>query len=295
MKAVTFSAYGEPDVLQLSNVDEPHVKSNNIRVSIRAAGVNPADWKFRRGLFGSAPFPSIPGFEFAGVVETVGDGVDGVAVGDEVLGSAMATYAELVVTNQFVAKPNTLSWEIAGGLPVVARTAYRAVEELRVGAGDTLLVHAAAGAVGSMAVQLARQRGAIVIGTASESNHQYLKSIGAIAVTYGVGLVERVRSIAPHGVTAVFDAAGRGALPDSIELAGGTERVVTIADPDAGKHGVRFIQGTWDAEALARIAQQVAAGEIAFRIARTYRLEEAAAAHRESETGHVQGKIVLLV
>jgi NADPH:quinone reductase-like Zn-dependent oxidoreductase len=297
-KAVTFSRYGGPEVLQLTEVEEPQARPRQVRVRNRVAGVNPADWKIRRGLmaaFRPVTFPSIPGFEFAGVVDQVGEGLSGVAVGDAVLGSCDGAYAEYVVTDQFVRKPRNLSWEVAGGLSVVARTAHIGLEALGVTAGETLLVSAAAGGVGGLAVQLARQRGATVIGTASERNHAHLRSLGAIPVTYGPGLKERVRAIAPNGVDAVFDAAGQGALPESIELAGGPDRVITIADPEAAKYGVRFVSSQWDPDALSRIAEQVAAGELTVPVTRTYRLSEAAAAQQESETGHVRGKIVILV
>jgi NADPH:quinone reductase-like Zn-dependent oxidoreductase len=297
-KAVTFSEYGGPEVLQLAQVEEPHAGPGQVRVRVRAAGVNPIDWKIRRGLmatFRPVKFPSVPGVEFAGVVDQVGERVSHIGVGDEVLGSGVGTYAEYVVTDQFVLKRRNLSREVASGLSVVARTAHRGLQQLGVRAGDTLLVHAAAGGVGGVAVQLARQLGATVIGTASERNHEYLRSLGAIPVTYGPGLGARVRAFAPNGVNAVFDAAGHGALPESIKLAGGPDRVITIADPEAATHGVRFVQAPWNADALSRIAGQVAAGDLTVPVARTYRLEEAAAAQQESETGHVRGKIVLLV
>jgi NADPH:quinone reductase-like Zn-dependent oxidoreductase len=296
-KAITFSQYGGPEVLHLTDVAEPQAGLGQVRVRIKATGVNPVDWKIRRGLmaaFRPVTFPSIPGVEFAGIVDQVGQGASA-AVGDEVLGAGSGTYAEFVVSTQFVPKPRQLSWPVAGGLVVAARTAHRALEVLGLKAGETLLVHAAAGGVGSLAVQLARERGATVIGTASAHNHDYLRTLGATPVTYGSGLVQRVRTLAPRGVDAVFDAAGHGALPESIELTGGPDRVVTIADPEAAAHNVRFIQGEWDATALSRIAGRVAAGDLILPIARTYPLSEAASAQQESEAGHVRGKIILLV
>jgi NADPH:quinone reductase-like Zn-dependent oxidoreductase len=194
--------------------------------------------------------------------------------------------------------PPSLGFAEAAGLPVAIETATRTLDALGVGAGSRLLVNGAAGGVGSAAVQLAVARGAHAIGTASPANHDYLRSLGAEPVAYGEGLVERVRALAPDGVDAALDVAGSGVLPELIELAGGAEHVVTIADfGGAQEHGVTFSSG--DAgravHALAEIGELIESGRFSLPVAQTFPLAEIAEAHRVSEDGHVRGKLVLLV
>ncbi|MCX4676273.1 NADP-dependent oxidoreductase [Streptomyces sp. NBC_01433] len=303
MEAILYEEFGGPDVLHLARVDEVRPGPGQVRVRVRAAGVNPIDYKIRKGWMepvSPTPLPATPGSEFAGVVEETGEGVTAFAPGDEVLGwSATGAYAThaLADAGSLAPKPDGLSWEEAAALPVATETASRVLDELAVAEGDTLLLHGAAGAVGSAAVQLATARGATVIGTASPANHDYLRVLGAVPVAYGDGLVERVRELAPQGVDAVFDASGRGELPDSIELRGGTtDRIVTIADADAQKLGVRFSAGGTGPSAarLTRNARLAALGELRVPVARTFPLADARAAHELSEAGHVRGKLVLL-
>lgn len=302
MEAIVFEEFGGPEVLHPARVEDPHPGSGQVRVKVRAAAVNPMDYKIRRGWMEDVfptSLPAIPGAEFAGVVDVTGEGVTGVAVGDEVLGwGATGSYAEYVLADVALVapKPAALSWPDAAALPVASNTAQRVLDELDVGEGDTLLLHGAAGGVGSAAVQLAVARGATVIGTASPGNHDYLRVIGATPVTYGEGLVGRVRELAPQGVDAVFDASGRGVLPDSIELRGGTtDRIVTIADMDAAKYGVPlFGGGARSGEHLAEHAELAAAGGLRIPVAETFPLNEAAGAQELSEAGHVRGKVVLL-
>ena len=227
----------------------------------------------------------------------MGAGVEGLAAGDEVLGFADGGgYAEYALVTTVAPKPAELGWAEAAALPVAAETALRVLGLLEVTQGDTLLIHGAAGGVGTVAVQVAVARGATVVGTASEANHDHLRELGAIPVLYGDGLVERVRAAAPDGVDAVFDAAGRGALPDSIELRGGTSRIVTIADPAAFGLGIPFSgEAARDAGDLAEVARQAADGRLRVTVAETYPLEESAAAHEAVATGHGRGKVVLLV
>jgi NADPH:quinone reductase-like Zn-dependent oxidoreductase len=223
---------------------------------------------------------------------------DELAVGDDVLGFADGGgYAEYALATAAAPKPQGLGWAAAAALPVAAETALRVLGLLEVARGDTVLIHGAAGAVGTVAVQIATARGATVIGTASEANHEYLRELGATPVQYGGGLIDRVRAVAPGGkIDAVFDAAGQGALPDSIELRGGTSRIVTIADPEAFRLGVTFSgEAARDSEALAEVARQAADGRLRVTVAETYPLEEASAAHAVLDTGHGRGKIVLLV
>jgi NADPH:quinone reductase-like Zn-dependent oxidoreductase len=300
MKAVRFEEYGGPEVLRVGEVEEPHAGPGQIRIAVRAAGVNPFDWKVRSGAmarFMPVEFPKIPGSDVAGVVDEVGEGVTGASVGDEVFGFAVSGgYAEYAVLEHFARKPGAMSWAEAAGLPVVAETAVRVLDLLGVKAGQTVLVNGAAGGVGLAAIQFARARDTSVIGTASERNHEYLRSIGAVPVAYGEGLVERVRELAPDGVDAAFDTAGRGALPDLIALAGGPENVATIADPAAQEYGVRLTSGAEGRayHALAQAAQLYEEGRLSVPIAQTFRFGEAPRAHELSEAGHVRGKLILI-
>ena len=300
MKAVQFSEYGEPDVLHVADVAEPHAGPGQIRVAVRGAAVNPIDWKKRSGVMRDAmpvDFPSIPGIEVAGVVDEVGDGVTDAAVGDEVFGNAVGGgSAEHALLDQYAAKPASLPWEEAAGLPVAVETAVRTLDLLGVQDGQTVLVNGAAGGVGSAAVQFARARGARVIGTASERNHEYLRSLGAEPTVYGDGLVERVRELAPDGVDRALDTAGKGALPDLIEITGSPDNVVTIADFTAPQHGVRVTTGSdgrsW--QALGQAAQLYEQGKLSVPVERTFPFSQAPEAHRLSQEGHVRGKLVLI-
>jgi NADPH:quinone reductase-like Zn-dependent oxidoreductase len=267
--------------------------------------VNPIEWKVRSGMmaqFSPRELPSGLGTELAGVVDQLGEGVTDWTVGQDVLGfSVTPAYAELAVCNatDIVPRPGGIPWEIAGGTPVGARTAYRVLDLLELKPGETLLIHAAAGGVGLFATQLALERGAHVIGTASESNHEFLSSIGATPVSYGDGLYDRVLELAPGGVDAVLDASGRGELPLSIGLAGGPDRVITIvAAQQAAELGVRFSGGPGTpvdtGAALTVAVDLLVSGRLELPIWRTHRLADAAAAHAESEAGHLRGKIVLL-
>jgi len=295
MKAVQYAEQGGPEVLHVVDVDEPHAGSGQIRIAVRAVGVNPVDWKFRKGLM-PVTLPHIPGSDVAGVVDEVGSGVTGVTVGDGVLGSAVGSgTAEFAVLENVVAKPASMTWEEAAALPTAAETSVRAFGVVGLQSGETLLVNAAAGGVGTAAVQLARARGVTVIGTASEDNHEFLQSLGATPTTYGPGLADRVRVLAPNGVDRALDASGRGALADLIEITGSPERVVTIADPEAGKYGVLFTGGgggrAW--EALAEATALYEQGRLVLPVAATFPLTGAPEAHRISEVGHVRGKLVI--
>ncbi|HEV7977750.1 NADP-dependent oxidoreductase, partial [Amycolatopsis sp.] len=236
--------------------------------------------------------------EAAGVIEAVGPDVSDFAVGDEVLGWPLTgSYAQYALASLLIAKPAALDWDRAAALPVVGETALRVVALLGLRGGETLLIHGATGATGAIATQLAVAQGVTVIGTGSASNSDYIASLGATPTTYGEGLVERVRALAPNGVDAVLDAVGHGTLPDSIELRGGTERIVTIADPAvAAALGVTFSAGNVQDSTLpelAKLAEQVASGEITIALSRTFALADAAAAHELVESGHPGGKILI--
>jgi NADPH:quinone reductase-like Zn-dependent oxidoreductase len=299
MKAVCYRQFGGPEVLKIVDLPDPHAGSGQIRVAVRAVGVNPTDWKLRKGLMGGE-LPQTTGREVAGVVDQVGAGVTGVAVGDGVFGFSPdgAGAAELALLSDYAPIPPSLGFTEAAALPVALETATRALDALGVGAGSTLVVNGAAGGVGSAAVQLALARGARVIGTASPANHEYLRSLGAEPVAYGEGLLQRVRGLAPDGVDLALDVAGSGVLPELIELAGGPEHVVTITDfAGAQKHGVRFSRGDTGraVHALAEIGELIEAGRFSLPVTQTFPLAEIAEAHRVSEAGHVRGKLVLLV
>ncbi|MEV6239629.1 NADP-dependent oxidoreductase [Lentzea sp. NPDC051838] len=297
MKAITYSTFGGPEVLELTEADEPHAGPGQVRLKVVAAAVNPLDHKIRNGWMPHfAPaFPATPGLEAAGIVDEVGEGVTGVAVGDEVLAwTVTGAYAEYALATDFAVKPANLDWDTAAALPVAVETSVRVLDTLKVGEGDTLLLHGAAGVVGAVAVQLAVARGATIIGTASERNHDYLRSLGAVPVAYGDGLADRVRAAAPQGVDAVFDAAGQGDLPVSIELRGGTDRIVTIADPQAADLGVTFSGGGGPfGDRLTEYAKLAADGKLTVRVAQSLPLADAGKAQELSATGHAGGKVVL--
>jgi NADPH:quinone reductase-like Zn-dependent oxidoreductase len=280
--------------------DLPEPGTGQVRVRVRAAGVNGIDAAIRSGAAQQmfpTELPAVPGVEVAGTVDAVGPNVDGLAVSDEVLGFADGGgYAEYALATTVAPKPAGLGWAEAAALPVAAETAIRVLNTLEVARGDTVLIHGAAGGVGTVAVQIALSRGAAVVGTASEANHDYLRALGAAPVVYGEGLVERVRAVAPGGIDAVFDAAGRGALPDSIELRGGKSRIVTIADPAAFGLDIPVSgEAARDAGTLAEVARQAADGLLRVTVGETYPLEEASAAQESAATGHGRGKVVLLV
>ncbi|MEU1034801.1 NADP-dependent oxidoreductase [Streptomyces mirabilis] len=300
---VQFSEYGNTDVLSVVDVPPPTPSPGQVRLAVRAAGVNPIDWKILRGYMSQVMPLDLPaglGSDVAGVVDQVGAGVTAFEVGDEVLGASITpSYAQSALADPavLVAKPASVSWEVAGSLAGPGITAWEVLDKLEIAKGETLLVHAAAGGVGTFAVQLAVARGARVIGTASESNHEQLRSLGAEPVTYGEGLVDRVRAIAPQGVDAVLDASGRGEIPDSIDLAGGPARVLTLVAFDAADTGIQVhmsAPGENGAQALRDILNLMEQGRLRVPIWRTFPLAEAADALRVSQAGHLGGKIVLL-
>jgi NADPH:quinone reductase-like Zn-dependent oxidoreductase len=279
-------------------VATPRAGAGEVRVRIRAAGVQPYDCAVRAGWVPPGVTPTavtVPGNEFAGVVDEVGAGVGRVAVGDEVLGfGRLGAYAEWIAVpaDQVTAKPARMPWAVAGGFSAAAQTAHIALGEIAPAAGATVIVHGAAGAVGGVAVQLAVAAGATVIGTARPANHEHLRALGAIPVAYGDGLVERVRAVAPRGVDAALDGAGGAALDASLALVGERGRILTLVDHDrADELGVKV---TPYARSAARLAA-LAALDLRFLVRATYPLSRAADAHRDVEPGHGRGKVVLLV
>jgi NADPH:quinone reductase-like Zn-dependent oxidoreductase len=297
MKAVQFAEYGGPEVLRLAEVEEPHAGLGQVRIAVRAAGVNGIDWKLRSGFLGEAlPLPSGTGVDAAGVIDEIGAGVTGVAIGDAVFGSGSRTYAERAVLSSWAAKPAGLSFEEAAGYPVPAETAIRILNQVAVKPGDTLLVSGASGGVGSAVIQIARHRGINIIGTAGRSNQDYVRSLGAVATTYGDGLADRVRALAPGGVDAALDIAGSGVIPQLIELTGDPRKVLSIADFSAPEHGAQVSsQSTDTAGALAEAARLFREGAFRLTVDQAFPLEEAAQAQAASAAGHAAGRIVVTV
>jgi NADPH:quinone reductase-like Zn-dependent oxidoreductase len=303
VKAVVFDTFGDPDVLHVAEVPVPEPGPGQMRIRVRAAGVNPVDSEIRSGAMQAVfptPLPAILGIDVAGIIDAVGSDVDGLPTGESVVGWADApagAYAEYALVSQVVRKPADLPFADAVTLPTAVEAANRGLNQLGLKAGETVLIHGAAGSVGTIAAQLAVARGATVVGTASEAHQDYVRSLGAIPTRYGDGLVGRVRAIVPN-VDAVLDAAGKGALPDSITLRGGTDRILTLADPEGPSLGVTFSAGTRADRSISDLAAGVdmaARGELTTTVGGTYPLAQAAEAQRVSQGGHPPGKLVLTI
>lgn len=307
MRAAYITEYGDPSVVRVGETSDPLVGPDFVLVEVHAAGVNPVDWKVvAGGLRGAFPhhLPLIPGWDVAGVVSAVGPAVTSVQPGDRVLAYdredhvQLGTYAERVaVPERAIARtPAGLSEVEAAALPLAGLTAEQLLDAAEVGADDVVLVHAAAGGVGGFATQLARLRGATVIGTASEANHAFLRERGVTPVVYGDPLVDAVRTAAPRGVDVVLDLVGGDDLAKTPRLLADGGRVASIAAPDeALAMGGRYVFVRPDAEQLARLAGLAASGELSVDIAATYPLEQASEALEASRSGHTRGKIVITV
>lgn len=298
MRAIVIDEYGGPDVLHLKDVPTPEAGPGQARVRVRAAGINPYDAKLRAGFlqeYVPITLPAILGLEVAGTVDQVGPDVDWAEVGDGVFGFAdTGGYAEYALVTTVAPKPKELDWTTAAGLPLAAMAARGVLDQLALADGETILINGAAGGVGTVATQLAIERGATVIGTASEGNHYHLRDLGATPVTYGPGLADRVRAEAPNGVDAVFDM-GQGGLPDAIDLRGGTSRIITISDMSAYQLGIPLFGATeHDPAVLADVARRVAGGRLTLPV-RTFPLADATTTHKLVETGHNRGKRVFTV
>ena len=299
MRALQYKAYGGPEVLEWAEAPDPHAGSGQIRIAVRAASVNPIDWKaFSGAMSGGEPMAGTGylGADAAGVVDEVGDGVTGVAVGDEVFGRGRTTQAEYALLDSWAAKPPSIDWAVAAAAGVAGETSERGLRLLDVKAGDTLFVDGGAGGVGAATVQMALARGAKVIASASEANHDYLREIGATPVLYGQGLVERVRAAAGGPVDAVFDVAGKTPVGDLISLAPEPSQVLSVANFAAGQAGARVTGGGADShpmEALALVADLLAQNKLVLKV-QTFPFDRAAEAYRISQSGHVRGKLVLI-
>jgi NADPH:quinone reductase-like Zn-dependent oxidoreductase len=297
MRAAVYSQTGDPaQVLSVTEIEEPHAGPGEIRIAVRAAGVNPIDWKLVTGMAGGPPDgPKVPGIDAAGVVDEVGEGVTGVRVGDAVFGKAQGSAAEFAVLTDWARTPDAVSFDVAGGVPVAGETAVRVLDLLGLRAGQTVVVDGASGGVGSVTVQLAVSRGLRVIGTAGPANQEFVRSLGALPTTHGPGLADRVRALAPDGVDGGVDTAGKGSVHDLVDLTGNPAKVVTIADFGAGELGVQVTTGGGEqGPRLTQIADLLAAGGLQVPIAGTYSLDRIAEAYAESRAGHVVGKLVLL-
>ncbi|MEU2872192.1 NADP-dependent oxidoreductase [Streptomyces olivoreticuli] len=302
-KAVRFTEYGGIDVLKVVDVGRPSPGHGQVLVKVVTAGINPGETKIREGLLHDrwpAAFPSGQGSDFAGTVEETGEGVDGFAPGDEVIGftDRRASHAEYVLAEatELIHRPAGVPWEQAGALFVAGTTAYAAVRAVALAPGDTVVVSGAAGGVGSLAVQLARQAGATVIGLASEPNHAWLTAHGTIPVRYGDGVADRIRAAADGRVDAFVDTFGDGYIELALDLGVRPDRIDTIIDfAGAEKHGTKA-EGSAKAagaEVLGELAALADQGRLEIPVAKVYPLVDVRDAYRELERQHTQGKIVL--
>ncbi len=299
MKAAQFSEYGGPEVLRVAEAPEPHAGPGQVRIKVKASSVNPMDWKIRAGYLAEdkvLPEPVVVGFDAAGYVDEVGEGVTDASVGDEVFGQGRAANAELAVLNAWALKPSSVDWAVAAAAGVAGETAVRGLNLLGVGPGSTLFVDGGAGGVGAIAVQVAVARGASVVASAGDGNLDYLREIRATPVVYGSGVVERVRAaVGRDQVDAVFDVAGKTPVEDLVALAPEPAQVVSIANFNVGDSGVRVTGGgEGDPKAALReIAGHLEHSRVVIKV-QTFPLDRVAEAHRISQGGHLRGKLVLL-
>ncbi|MER7110369.1 NADP-dependent oxidoreductase [Streptomyces sp. NPDC000229] len=307
MKAISYSRYGGPEVLEFGDRPDPKVGPDKVLVSVRAAAVNPVDWKAQAGYLDTsfdAVFPVIPGWDVSGVVVQPGVSVPEFAVGDEVMGYVRedvlchGTFAEYVAApvRTLARKPRNLGFEESAALPLAGLTAYQVLHRaLRVRPGDTVLVNAATGAVGSMAVQIARHLGARVIGAARDDGQDRVRELGAEPVAYGDGFPRRVKDLAPHGVDAALDTVGGQVLKDSAHLLAPEGRLASVADGEVTGLGGHYYWVRPDPADLTALAELVEQGALTVRVARTFPLEQAAAAQRAHREGGLHGKVVVTV
>ena len=299
MRALQFSAYGGPEVLAWADAPVPHAGPGQVRIAVRAASVNPIDWKRLAGaMSGGKPLagPEYLGNDAAGVVDEVGEGVTGVSVGDDVFGRGNGTQAESAVLDAWVAKPPSVGWAVAAAAGVAGETSERGLRLLGVKAGDTIFVDGGAGGVGAVVVQMAVARGARVIASGSEASQGYLREIGATPVLYGEGVAGRVRAAAGGGVDAVFDVAGKAPVGELISLVPEPSLVLSIANFAAGQAGARVTSGGADSRpalALAEVAELLAQDKLVIKV-QTFPFDRAAEAYSVSRGGHVRGKLVLI-
>ncbi|MTE15390.1 NADP-dependent oxidoreductase [Nocardia aurantiaca] len=305
-RAIVYETFGGPEVLQVREVPEPHAGPGAVRVRVTAAGLNPMDWGIASRLEAAAQFgitvPSGFGYDFAGVIDEIGTGAAGFAVGDRVYGGALGrAVADFVVietptsgSEMLWHTPEVISDEVAAALPVAGMTAAAALAAIDLRSGDTVLIGGAAGGVGIFAVQLAKLTGVRVLGTASEGTFEFLRRLGAEPVAYGPGLADRVRALAPDGVTAAADLFGTETAETALALGVPPERISTIAAGPSPPGGVRATGG-FDAspESMRQITDAILGGEITVPIAATYPIEKIRDAVTLQAGRHVHGKIVV--
>jgi len=305
MKAITYSAYGNPDVLELTDQPMPKVGPGMVLVKIKATSVNPVDWKIMGGHLDplmDIQFPAIPGWDVAGVVESVGIDAHQFQPGDEVISYARKDYvhggsfAEYIALPERVLarKPTTLNWNESAGLPLTGLTAFQVLNRLDVRGGETLLIHGGSGGVGSLAIQIASARGIKVIATASEKNHEFLRSLGAEPITYGDGLAERVKAMEPDGVDVVADFVG-GNVEATLAVLKEGGRHASIADGEVEKHGGTWMWVTPIGAELQELSELVDQHKLKVEVAETFPLAKAAEAFRLNMEGHTRGKVVVTV
>jgi NADPH:quinone reductase-like Zn-dependent oxidoreductase len=306
MKAVFYEKYGDPDVLQYGEQPDPKVGPDSVLVDVRASSVNPVDWKITAGYLDAAlptSFPVIPGWDVAGVVVQPGPSVTEFEAGDEVIGYVrmdtvgLGTFAEQVAApvRTLARKPRNISWAEAATMPLAGLTAYQSLQAVGVGEGDTVLVHNGAGGVGTYAIQIATAWGARVLATASEKNHEFLRSLGAEPLSYGEGLAERLAEAAPEGLDAVVDFVGGEDWVASLEHLKSPERIASVADAEVKDRGGRYIFVRPNPADLLALTELVEAGSVTPVLAESFPLERAADAFRSSMDGHVRGKIAVTV
>lgn len=296
MRALQYHSYGGPEVLEVAEAPEPHAGPGEVRIAVRATGVNPIDWKVLSGAMASGPREGVGylGIDAAGVVDEVGEDVTGVSVGDEVFGTGKDTHAESAVLTAWAKKPPSVDWPVAAAAAVASETSERVLRLLGL-TGGTVFIDGGAGGVGTVAVQMAVARGMTVVASAGPDNQDYLREIGAVPLVYGDGVVERVRTAAGGAVDGVLDLVGRTAIEDLIGLVPRPELVVTIANFGAAQSGARVTTGGSDArpfDAFAEVADLLERDRLRIPV-QTFPLERAADAFRISLGGHVRGKLVL--
>lgn len=303
MKAITYSTYGNPDVLEYGEQPLPKVGPGMVLVKIKAASVNPVDWKIMSGGLDAVmdlQFPAIPGWDVAGVVESVGIDSRQFQPGEEVIAYGRkdyvhgGTFAEYIALPERVLarKPETLNWNESAGLPLAGLTAYQVLNRLGLKAGEAVLIHGGSGGVGSLGIQIAAALGAKVIATASEKNHDFLRSLGAEPVAYGDGLADRVRVLRPDGVDVVADFVG-GNLEATLAVLADGGRHASIADSEVEQHGGEWMWVNPVGADLQKLADLVDSEKIQVEVAEVFPLEKAADAFRSNMEGHTRGKIIL--
>lgn len=300
MLAAQFTTYGEPEVLEVAEVPEPHAGRGEVRVAVRAASLNCIDYRLRAGELSDtepAGFPVVSGYDAAGVVDEVGAGVADVQVGDEVFGLGHPTQAELAVLQSFVMKPDSLDWAEAAAIGLAGVTSVRVLDLLGIGMGSTVLIDGGTGGVGSLAIQVAVARGATVLATGGLPSLYYLDGLGAKPIESGDGMLERVADAAPHGVDAVFDVVGTTPITELVKLVSDPAQVVSIANVDAPEHGARVArngEGSDPVAALREVADLAATGQLTVEV-QSFPLGEVAEAHKLAADGPLRGKLVLVL